>query len=278
LFAVPILAYGSVSDADLQQEYANKILTLRQFYPGSQLHFDAAGKLASTVAPGAWTVDGQLRVRTISLKDSVVHIRGQRLFFFYDLEAKQLRDVGTLTKQDKASKYFGKKIADWEAKTGKIEVEVECDQPRPEMADVAKAMNAVFLSPDEKLTEVVPDFWRWWLESKDGSKKGTSNWPDRGEDEIRKVGGGVSPPRAVYAPDPGYSESARQAKYQGTAVLWLVVDAAGDPQQLRIQLPVGMGLDEEAVEAVKRWRFEPARQDGTPVPVKINIEVNFRLY
>jgi protein TonB len=93
-----------------------------------------------------------------------------------------------------------------------------------------------------------------------------------------RVGGGVSAPKALYAPDPEYSEEARKAKYQGTVVLWLVVSADGRPQQIRIQRALGMGLDEKAIEAVKQWKFEPARKDGQPVPVMINVEVNFRLY
>jgi protein TonB len=93
-----------------------------------------------------------------------------------------------------------------------------------------------------------------------------------------RVGGGVSAPKALFAPDPEYSEEARKAKYQGTVVLWLVVSADGKPQQIRVQRPLGMGLDEKAVEAVKQWRFEPARKDGQAVPVMINVEVNFRLY
>ena len=92
------------------------------------------------------------------------------------------------------------------------------------------------------------------------------------------VGGGVSAPKALYAPDPEYSEEARKAKYQGTVVLWLVVDASGRPQQIRIQRALGMGLDEKAIEAVKQWKFDPARRDGQAVPVMINVEVNFRLY
>src|SRR5208337_2174491 len=92
------------------------------------------------------------------------------------------------------------------------------------------------------------------------------------------VGGGVSAPKALYAPDPEYSEEARKAKYQGTVVLWLVVDANGRPQQIRIQRALGMGLDEKAIEAVKLWKFDPARKDGQAVPVMINVEVNFRLY
>ena len=93
-----------------------------------------------------------------------------------------------------------------------------------------------------------------------------------------RVGGGVSAPKALYAPDPEYSEEARKAKYQGTVVLWLVVSADGRPQQIRVQRSLGMGLDEKAIEAVKQWKFDPARKDGQPVPVMINVEVNFRLY
>jgi TonB family protein len=278
LCAVPILAFGSVSDADLQKEYGGRILTLRQFYPGGKLHFDATGKLPGTAAPGAWTVDGQLRVRKIFLKEGLVHIQGQRLFLFYDSESKQLRDVGTLTKGDKASKYFRKKIGDREAKTGKTEIEVECGEPQPEMADVTKAMNAVFLSPDEPLTDVLPDFWKVWLDPKGQRKVEVANAADVGEGKIHRVGGGISAFRATYAPDPDYSEPARQAGYQATTVLWLVVGPDGLPRNIRIQRPSGMGLDEQAVIAVQRWRFEPAKKDGQPVPVMINVEVNFRLY
>jgi len=93
-----------------------------------------------------------------------------------------------------------------------------------------------------------------------------------------RVGGGVSAPKALFSPDPEYSEEARKAKYQGTVVLWLVVDASGRPQQIRVQRSLGMGLDEKAIEAVKQWKFDPARKDGQAVPVMINVEVNFRLY
>lgn len=93
-----------------------------------------------------------------------------------------------------------------------------------------------------------------------------------------RVGGGVSAPKALYAPDPEYSEEARKAKYQGTVVLWMVVGADGRPQQIRIQRALGMGLDEKAIEAVRQWKFEPAKLNGQSVPVQINVEVNFRLY
>ena len=88
----------------------------------------------------------------------------------------------------------------------------------------------------------------------------------------------ATPPRAIFAPDPKYSEEARQNKIQGTVVLWLVVGADGKPSSIKVNRGVGHGLDEEAIEAVKQWKFEPATLNGQPVPVMINVEVNFRLY
>lgn len=93
-----------------------------------------------------------------------------------------------------------------------------------------------------------------------------------------RVGGGVSAPRAVYAPDPEYSEEARKAKFQGVCVLWLVVGPDGRPRDIRVARTLGLGLDEKAIEAVKNWKFEPALKDGKPVAVQINVEVSFRLY
>jgi len=93
-----------------------------------------------------------------------------------------------------------------------------------------------------------------------------------------RVGGGVSAPKPLYTPDPEYSEEARKAKYQGVVVLWLVIGPDGHPREIRVARPLGMGLDEKAVEAVRTWRFDPARKDGQPVAVQMNVEVSFRLY
>ena len=97
-------------------------------------------------------------------------------------------------------------------------------------------------------------------------------------DDVFKVGGGVSAPRALYQPPPRYSKQARNAKYQGTCVLWLVVGADGIPRNIRVARTLGLGLDEEAIKAVRKWKFEPARKDGQPVAVQVNVEVSFRLY
>jgi len=95
---------------------------------------------------------------------------------------------------------------------------------------------------------------------------------------LYRVGGGVSAPRAIFQPDPEYSEEARKAKYQGTVTLIVIVGADGRPHEMRVSRSLGLGLDEKALEAVRTWRFEPARKDGQPVSVQIAVEVTFRLY
>ncbi len=114
-----------------------------------------------------------------------------------------------------------------------------------------------------------------------GSGSGRGLGPGSGAgtgDGIFRVGGGVSPPKPTFSPDPEYSEEARKAKYQGTVVLFLIVGPDGRSRDIRVARSLGMGLDEKAIEAVRQWRFEPAKKDGRAVAVGINVEVNFNLY
>jgi periplasmic protein TonB len=96
--------------------------------------------------------------------------------------------------------------------------------------------------------------------------------------EVFRPGNGVSAPRAIYDPDPEYSEEARRAKFQGNVVLSLIVDPTGRVRDIHVARSVGMGLDEKAIEAVRKWRFTPGVRDGRTVAVQVNVEVNFRLY
>jgi periplasmic protein TonB len=95
---------------------------------------------------------------------------------------------------------------------------------------------------------------------------------------VFRIGKGVTPPRVIYQTDPEFSEEARKAKYQGTCVLGLVVDANGRPTAIRVLNALGMGLDEKAIESVKNWKFEPGKKDGHDVAVEIAVEVDFHLY
>jgi TonB family protein len=95
---------------------------------------------------------------------------------------------------------------------------------------------------------------------------------------IFHVGEGVSAPRAIYTPEPEFSEEARKAKYQGVVVLKIIVGTDGRVHNPSVVRSLGMGLDEKAIEGVKTWKFDPSKKDGRAVAVEMNIEVTFNLY
>jgi TonB family protein len=97
-------------------------------------------------------------------------------------------------------------------------------------------------------------------------------------DGVFTMGRGITAPRAIYDPEPEYSEEGRKVKHQGVVILSMVVDQQGRPRDIRVTRSLGMGLDEKAMDAVKMWKFSPGMKDGIPVAVRVNIEVSFRLY
>jgi len=92
------------------------------------------------------------------------------------------------------------------------------------------------------------------------------------------IGGKVRAPIAQFKPDPPYTEKARIAKYSGRVMLELVVDAQGNVGNVRVVRPLSFGLAEQAIQTVRTWKFQPATRDGTPVPVRVMVEVSFRLF
>ena len=92
-----------------------------------------------------------------------------------------------------------------------------------------------------------------------------------------RIGGGVSQPTLLVKVEPEYSEEARKAKFQGAVVLQIIVDEKGNPRDIKVIRPLGLGLDQKAIEAVEKWKFSPGKKDGKAVPVIAQIEVNFRL-
>lgn len=94
---------------------------------------------------------------------------------------------------------------------------------------------------------------------------------------VFRIGGGVTPPTVIERVEPQYSEEARKARYQGSVVLEAVVRRDGTVDIIRVVRGLGFGLDENAMRALKLWRFRPGMRNGIPVDVSLNIEVNFNL-
>jgi TonB family protein len=89
---------------------------------------------------------------------------------------------------------------------------------------------------------------------------------------------GDTPPRPLDSREIEYTEEARAAKLQGTCVVQMLVGVDGKATNIVVTKKVGYGMDERAVEAVSKWKFEPGRHNGKPVPSRLNLSLSFKLF
>lgn len=90
---------------------------------------------------------------------------------------------------------------------------------------------------------------------------------------------GVTVPKVIFEVKPQYTPEALKARIEGALWLTTVVRTDGTPGDIEVtkSLDKEYGLDQQAVDALRQWRFEPGRKDGKPIPVSITIETRFRL-
>jgi TonB family protein len=104
----------------------------------------------------------------------------------------------------------------------------------------------------------------------EGSGGGTGGGPYR-------PGSGVEPPRLLREVRAEYSDAARRANLEGLVTLEIVVRRDGSVGDVRVLKGLGLDLNDRAIQAVRQWRFAPARMKGTPVDVVVEVDVEFRL-
>jgi protein TonB len=108
------------------------------------------------------------------------------------------------------------------------------------------------------------------------------------------VGDGVAIPKVIYQVDPEFTKDAKKQKVTGIALVTLIVGTEGTPTNVHIvrsvadslgkkhldrkHVTAAQSLDQAAVEAVKKYKFTPATYHGEPVPVELNVEVNFQIF
>jgi len=88
---------------------------------------------------------------------------------------------------------------------------------------------------------------------------------------------GITRVKAVYQPNPEYSDRAARKKIQGNVVLSIIVTAEGTVRDPQVTRSLDKDLDKNAVECVKKWKFEPATKDGKPVATHVAVEVSFHV-
>ena len=96
-------------------------------------------------------------------------------------------------------------------------------------------------------------------------------------EKAEKIGDGVTAPKLIYKVEPDYTEEARDAKISGSVVLKIEISKEGVVDKADVTVGLDPGLDANAVDAIRQWRFEPAQKDGSAVRVAATVQVNFKL-
>jgi TonB family protein len=87
----------------------------------------------------------------------------------------------------------------------------------------------------------------------------------------------TTPPRVIHTVRPEYTKEALDAKLQGTVVLSALVAVDGLPSEIKLVRELGRGLNEKAIECLRQCRFSPGLSRGEPIPVKVTVEIEFRI-
>jgi protein TonB len=111
----------------------------------------------------------------------------------------------------------------------------------------------------------------------EGEGKEAAPPPEAKPEGPLRVGGDVKAPVAVKKIEPNYTDVARKASIAGIVIVEAIIDEHGNVDNVKVIKGLPMGLSEEAVEAVKKWKFRPGTLNGDPIPVIFNLTVNFTL-
>jgi TonB family protein len=269
MFASLLMAHSgwqgnsSILEQSLRDQFQGKIVTLRHFYIAPKLQFNADGKLLGNANEGSWTTYGRVKVTQIKVSGQKLTLKGHRLVLQYDPEGKSFFNIGENAIQN-------------------CTIEVSLTPGADRVNRLNLALTKIFLAQSEKLAEVAPDSWRLFLSRMSpptmadltaANSKETMGYIVYTNKESR-----ITEPITLHSSLPRYTDHARLARASGIVVIAAVIDTSGKAIRPIIVVPMGLGLDEAAVEELAKWRFRPAQLNGDSVAMFANIEVTFQLY
>lgn len=265
-------------ESSLKQQCEGKILVLRHPLQGNSQEYDSAGKVRKGGAEGSWTLYGRLKVDEVGLSSDKLLLKGHRVDYKLDPSGHHLAP-------------FPNKI--------RVTVQISLNQLPQNLAEADEALGRVFALTKKDVLDSAPEFWRGYLDRNiaptppDEKSIAPADQPEQRPELLTRdaktperdatrpftIGpGGVQPPKPLFTPEPPFPDRASREHYEGIVVLNVIVDKTGRVQNIRLVRPAGMGMEEEAVATVSKWRFKPAQREGEPVAVEMNIEVAFNKF
>lgn len=266
-----VVAAGPDVAVALTKRFADQTLLLRHAIANDSQIYDATGKLLTSGEEGSWTLYAGLRPTRIGLSDEELRIDGDRILFLYDKTEKMM--VPERSKE-------------------KLQVVIQLARPLTTADDAVRILQPVFAMNGNDLIKSAPEFWRSYLAKEAEAPRAAQqlglpapkrkhSWfntrQQRKAHVFRAGDKKLRPPEAIFTPEPSYTEIASDRGLQGSVVIDAIVDTAGKVLRPQVIKPLGMGLDEKAVETVQTWKFKPGTRKGHPVMIEMAVEIYFKL-
>jgi TonB family protein len=302
----------AVNENELRQQLMGKTFYLRTGYLDNTLHFDEKGKLDGNSPKAPYTLS-LVEITRVRLEKHKLQLEGVR-YGLHFLGASATEDQTAAV--DKVRLTTKKKplvitVDREEVAKPKKEKEKKGKHPGPQSAgnaaqpqtaapappadnpdggssrhhdvteseatanrELALALDTLFATGiDDRMIATLPDYWKLFYRSNAEHRayKPADAAVLRQGDVDRKA-------KLISAIDPPSNEFAQKNGVAGMAMYHVVVGTDGKAGEIAVGRPIGFGLDENAVKSIQQAKFEPAAKGGQPVPVVLNLVVQFRIY
>jgi TonB family protein len=286
----------------LTTRYKDQVLSLRHPMMSQNQEYELDGRPVNPAREGPWTLFGRIQIKEIAADNKGLHVKGNRILYEFTKKGSQpikdkqkvkvtLRLNSALASEDEAVAALGRVFAltpedivnsapdfwqdflrkDMLGGPGPARQVRTTDPPKVRMTDPPK-------KEDQPKKDLSQESGRKDEPTTAAASSGETKVADT-KDKVFNLGQpSVTGPKPLYMPEPEFSEAARKSRYQGVVGMNVIIDSEGRVVKPRIVHPLGLGLDEQAIEAVSKWKFKPGTRDGQPVSVAVYIETDFHLY
>lgn len=285
----------TISEDQLKQQFAGKTFFLRGGYFDNDLHFDQRGQYAGNSPKASYTLS-LIEIDKVQLAKHKIELEGIRYGLHFlgaapTEDPMQAADKVRITPKKKHVKIVidramvtapKKKKSKSGGKNGTPPPTDSASAVNPDITtsvtkaqaneQLEQALDRVFSrGMDERMIASLPDFWQLYYQA--AAKKSRPNDPSilRQSDVDQKA-------RLLTTFEPPSNDFAQNAGVAGIAQYRVVVAPDGKPTEIAVGRPIGFGLDENAVDSIRKASFQPAMKDGKPVPVMVDLIVQFRIF
>lgn len=251
-------------EKELQNHYEDRTLILRNFYDGDNLKYNPEGDLISGGEPGTWSLDGFVNLKKLKVKKDKIILEGIRLLWSYNQNIK-------------TTVYY---------KSQYLNIEIGPYDSLPDVKSSRKTIQNIFLTKNEFST-LVPVYWKNFVKKvfEDGNAPDyvTPNnkqfVPYSTDSDVRTEHkeATVLKGRLIKKTNPTYPDLAKRLRVSGEVTFKVKVNKEGIPTVQDVISPIGLGMEESAIETISKWRFTPTYVNGEPTEVPATITVNFVL-